>query len=176
IKTDVRVISATNKVLEDEIKKGQFRTDLYYRLNVFPISVSPLRDRKPDILPIAEYYNKIYSEKFKKPLKSFSTMSKKQLMNYSWPGNIRELENVIERAVITSDSSDLEVEALSDTNNILDEELPLGELEKNYIIQMLEKANWKVSGTNGAASRLKIHPETLRSKMRKLGINRKNQL
>ena len=103
IKTDVRVIAATNKILTDEIKKGNFRNDLYYRLNVFPITVSPLRERKEDITPLVEHYVKLYSKKLNKRIEAISKSSLKQLTDYPWPGNVRELENVIERALINSE-------------------------------------------------------------------------
>lgn len=172
IKTDVRVISATNKVLEDEIKKGKFRNDLYYRLNVFPISVVPLRERKADIVLLTEHYLKIYSQKFNRPIKSISKKSLQQFMAYSWPGNVRELENIIERAVITSTNGNLKFDSLSKTDDLAIDDIPLEELEKNHIIKVLQKTYWKISGRGGAASLLKINPETLRSKMRKLGIKR----
>jgi chemotaxis protein methyltransferase CheR len=174
IKVDVRIISATNKVLEDEIKKGKFRNDLYYRLNVFPISIAPLRERKADILPLVEYYTKFYSEKFNKPIKKIPEKSLQELLNYSWPGNIRELENVIERAIITSEDDWLNIETLTAEKNVANEFIPLEELEKNHIIKVLEKTYWKISGPGGAATLLNMNPETLRSKMRKLGIKRNN--
>ena len=172
IRTDVRIIAATNKVLEDEIKKRRFRNDLYYRLNVFPISVAPLRERKTDIPLLAEHYAKIYSERFNKPIKAISKKSLRQMITYSWPGNVRELENVIERAIITSQNQILNVELPSKTDNTSNDLIPLEDLEKKHIISVLEKTYWKISGTGGAASLLKINPETLRSKMRKLGIKR----
>ncbi len=174
IKTDVRIIAATNKVLKSEIYKGRFRNDLYYRLNVFPISVAPLRERKSDILPLAENFVKIYSEKFNKQVNTISKKSLNLLLDYSWPGNIRELENVIERAVITSESNELNLESLITSDISADNFSTLEELEKNHIIQALEKTSWKISGTGGAAAILNINPETLRSKMRKLGIKRNN--
>ena len=172
IRTDVRIIAATNKVLEDEIKKRRFRNDLYYRLNVFPISVAPLRERKTDIPLLSEHYTKIYSDKFNKPIKAISKKSIRQMISYSWPGNVRELENVIERAIITSQNQILNVELPSKTDNTSNDLIPLEDLEKKHIISVLEKTYWKISGTGGAASLLKINPETLRSKMRKLGIKR----
>jgi transcriptional regulator with GAF, ATPase, and Fis domain len=174
IKTDVRIIAATNKVLKNEIYKGRFRNDLYYRLNVFPISVAPLRERKSDIVPLAENFVKIYSEKFNKQVNTISKKSLNLLLEYSWPGNIRELENVIERAVITSESNELNLESLITSDSSSDNFSTLEELEKNHIIQALEKTSWKISGTGGAAAILNINPETLRSRMRKLGIKRNN--
>ena len=172
IKTDVRIIAATNKILTDEIKKGRFRNDLYYRLNVFPISVSPLRSRKDDIPLLAEYYLKYYSEKLNKPIKIIPKKIIKRMMDYSWPGNVRELENVIERAIITSETNSLNIETLFTDEKSIDDNLPLEELERNHIIKTLEKTYWKISGPKGAAEILKMNPETLRSKMRKLNIKR----
>ena len=172
IKADVRIISATNKVLQDEINKGNFRNDLFYRLNVYPITIAPLRERKPDIIPLAEYYIKLYSDKFNKPIKGISKNSIEQMMNYLWPGNVRELENVIERSIITSSSQILNIEDLTKSSLDSIDNLELKELEKRHIVNMLEKTNWKIFGKDGAASLLRINPETLRSKMRKLGIKR----
>jgi formate hydrogenlyase transcriptional activator len=174
IKTDVRIIAATNKILTDEIKKGRFRNDLYYRLNVFPISVSPLRSRKDDIPLLAEYYLKHYSELLNKPIKTIPRKVIKRMMEYSWPGNVRELENVIERAIITSETNSLNIETLSTNEKSIDDNLPLEEMERNHIIKTLEKSYWKISGPGGAAEILKMNPETLRSKMRKLSIKRNN--
>ena len=174
IKTDVRIIAATNKILTDEIKKGRFRNDLYYRLNVFPISVAPLRNRKDDIPLLAEYYSKHYSELLNKPIKKIPRKVIKRMMEYSWPGNVRELENVIERAIITSENTSLNIEALPSDEKFINDDLPLEELERNHIIKTLEKTYWKISGPGGAAEILKMNPETLRSKMRKLNIKRNN--
>ena len=112
IKTNVRVIAATNKVIDDEIKNGNFRNDLYYRLNVFPITVIPLRERKADIIPLVEHYVKFYSEKLNKKINAIPKTALKRLTEYSWPGNVRELENIIERAIITSRNNILNIEAL----------------------------------------------------------------
>ena len=174
IKTDVRVIAATNKVLEDEIKKGKFRNDLYYRFNVFPITVAPLRERKEDIIPLAEHYVKIISEKLNKPIKAISKKSMQQMMKYNWPGNVRELINVIERAIITAENQILKVEPLTNTNTLSNEFIPLEEFEKKYLVSVLQKTHWKIFGDGGAASILKINPDTLRSKLRKLGIKKTN--
>jgi len=174
IKTDVRIVAATNKILTDEIKKGRFRNDLYYRLNVFPISVIPLRSRKEDIPLLAEYYSKYYSELLNKPIKTIPKKIIKRMMEYSWPGNVRELENVIERAMITSVNNSLNIETFPSDEKSIADDLPLEELERNHIIKTLEKTYWKISGPGGAAEILKMNPETLRSKMRKLNIKRNN--
>ncbi len=172
IKTNVRVIAATNKDLESEIKKGHFRKDLYYRLHVFPLSITPLRERKSDILPLVEHFTKFYSEKYGKAIKVIPKKSLKQFQEYSFPGNIRELENIIERSVITSTNHTLNVEILPKDFAESAEDETLEEHERNHIINALEKSYWKISGSGGAASILKINPETLRSKMRKLKVKR----
>jgi PAS domain S-box-containing protein len=172
IETDVRVIAATNKDLESEIKKGHFRKDLFYRLHVFPLSITPLRERKSDILSLVEHFTKFYSEKYGKAIKLIPKKSIKQFQEYSWPGNIRELENVIERAVITSTNNNLNVEILIKDFAETTKDETLEQHERSHIINALEKTYWKISGSRGAASILNINPETLRSKMRKLGINR----
>jgi len=172
IKTNVRVIAATNKVLEEEIKKGNFRNDLYYRLNVFPISITPLRERKADIIPLAEYYTRIYSDKFSKSIKAISKKSIKQMMDYSWPGNVRELENVIERAIITSQNKILKIEYLPALEKPSNEFISLDENERIHILKALEKTHWKINGNGGAAELLKKNPQTLRAKIKKLKIER----
>ena len=172
IKTDVRIIAATNKVLEDEIKKGHFRNDLYYRLDVFPISVSPLRERKEDITPLVEHYIKIYSLKLNRPIKMISKSAMKRLINYSWPGNVRELENVIERAIINSHNGILNFDFLPKSEEQSNKFVTLEEAEKHHITEALRKSEWKINGSGGAAEKLKLNPQTLRSKMQKLGIKR----
>ena len=172
IKTDVRIIAATNKVLEDEIKRGHFRNDLYYRLDVFPISVSPLRERKEDITPLVEHYIKIYSLKLNRPIKMISKSAMKRLINYSWPGNVRELENVIERAIINSHNGILNFDFLPKSEEHSNKFVTLEEAEKNHITEALRKSDWKINGSGGAAEKLKLNPQTLRSKMQKLGIKR----
>ena len=172
IKTDVRVIAATNRNLETEIKRGNFRKDLYFRLNVFPLTIPPLRERKPDIIPLVEYFTKAYSEKHGKEIKLIPKRAIKILEEYSWPGNIRELENVIERAVITSNSQNLNIDLLPKNSIENTDSETLEEHEKSHILNVLEKTHWKVSGADGAAVILNIHPETLRSRMRKLGIKK----
>ncbi|HEX9250621.1 MAG TPA: sigma-54 dependent transcriptional regulator, partial [Ignavibacteriaceae bacterium] len=173
IKTDVRVIAATNKTLTDEIKEGNFRSDLYYRLNVFPITVAPLRERKEDIPPLIEHYVNLYSKKLNKPIEIIPKSAMQRLIDYSWPGNVRELENIIERAIIISTSKTLNVESLPKTENKSSKQLTLEENEINHIVETLEKTDWKISGPNSASELLKINPNTLHSRMRKLRIKRK---
>ncbi len=175
LKTNVRIIAATNKVLEDEIKKGRFRSDLFYRLNVFPISVAPLRERQEDIPVLLDYFIHFFSEKHNRPNKTITPEMKNRLIKYNWPGNIRELENMVERAVITSHTKSLNIElAVKPLNTSNDVISTLQENEINHIKKALEMTHWKISGTSGAAALLNVNPETLRSKMRKLGIKREN--
>jgi PAS domain S-box-containing protein len=173
IKVDVRVIAATNRNLEEQIRKKRFRKDLYYRLNVYPITIAPLRDRISDIPLLAEHFVKQFNRQMDKNIKKIPAKTIKQLQNYSWPGNIRELENIIERAVIISSGSSLSVEPILEPRfEEADQFLPLAEYERRYIIKVLEKTYWRVEGPEGAARILDMHPETLRSRMRKLEIKR----
>ncbi len=173
IKVDVRIIAATNRNLEKQISKKLFRKDLYYRLNVYPITIAPLRDRITDIQLLAEHFVKQFNRKMGKKVNRISKKTIKQLQDYPWPGNIRELENIVERAIIISHSTSLVVEQLQKPNfSENDKLLPLAEYERQYIIKVLEKTYWRVDGQNGAALILDMHPETLRSRMRKLDIKR----
>ncbi len=176
IKVDVRIIAATNKNLEKQIAEKLFRKDLYYRLNVYPITIAPLRDRISDIPQLTQHFVDIYNRKIGRNIKRISQKTIQQLQKYSWPGNIRELENIIERAVIISPSTSLFVEQLQNPGfKNTDKLLPLSEYERQYIIKVLQKTYWKVEGVNGAAKILDINPETLRSRMRKLKIKRPSQ-
>ncbi|OYT13428.1 MAG: Fis family transcriptional regulator [Bacteroidetes bacterium 4572_114] len=173
IKVNIRIIAATNQNLEEQISKNLFRKDLYYRLNVYPISISPLRDRIADIPLLAQHFVEIFNRTMGKGIKRISKKTVQQLQKYSWPGNIRELENIIERAVIISNGSSLSVEPILKPGFEDDEKLlPLAEYERKYIIKILEKTYWRVDGPEGAARILDMHPETLRSRMRKLEIKR----
>ena len=173
VKVDVRIIAATNLNLEEQIRKKHFRKDLYYRLNVYPVTIAPLRDRKDDIPLLTEYFVKRFNFKLGKKIKRIPKKTIKQLQVYSWPGNVRELENIIERAVIISTGSTLSVEPLLKPGFEENEQLlPLAEYERRYIIKVLEKTLWRVEGPEGAARILNMHPETLRSRMRKLEIRR----
>jgi PAS domain S-box-containing protein len=173
IKVNVRVIAATNRNLEDQIRKKRFRKDLYYRLNVYPITIAPLRDRISDIPLLAEHFVKQFNRQMDKNIRKIPAKTIKQLQKYSWPGNIRELENIIERAVIISHGSSLSVDPILEPRfEETDKLLPLAEYERRYIIKVLEKTYWRVEGPEGAARILDMHPETLRSRMRKLDIKR----
>jgi transcriptional regulator with GAF, ATPase, and Fis domain len=173
IKVDVRVIAATNKNLEEEINGGRFRMDLFYRLNVFPITIIPLRQRVSDIPLLVEHFVKRFNKTMGKNITRIPKKVIKHLKEYSWPGNIRELENIIERAMIVSNSSVLAVEQLQIPDYARTENFqPLAEFEKDYITKVLDKTLWRINGPNGAAQILDMHPETLRSRMKKLGIKR----
>jgi len=178
INVDVRVIAATNRDLDKAIEENQFREDLFYRLNVFPIVIPPLRERKGDVELLVNHFVKKYSKKVGKNIKSIPQRVMDILTNYQWPGNVRELENIIERAVIISAPGNF---TLGDWSSKLESNLrpitstlvTLEELEKNYIIQILDHTGWRVSGEQGAAKILDMNPKTLESRMNKLGIKRK---
>ena len=175
IKIDVRVIAATNRDLEQEIQQGRFRKDLFYRINVYPITIAPLRDRVSDIPYLVEYFVEKFNQKFGKNITQIPRKVMEQLKLYEWPGNIRELENIIERAMILSKSSTLKVEKLKVPAETFNKNFQtLVDHEREYIIKVLDQTLWRVNGTKGAASILNMHPETLRSRMRKLGIKRLN--
>jgi transcriptional regulator with GAF, ATPase, and Fis domain len=172
-KVDVRVIAATNRDLKTEVQKGRFREDLFYRLNVFPVSIPPLRMRPEDIPDLVSHFVNKYAQKFGKIYESIPRSAMKALQAYSWPGNVRELEHVIERAVITSPGPVLQLIDGLEREAAEPREVPLKRLEtieRDHILKVLEKTHWKIEGQGGAASILALHPSTLRSKMKKLGI------
>jgi chemotaxis protein methyltransferase CheR len=175
MRTDVRIIAATNRKLEEEVKNGRFREDLWYRLNVFPITMPPLRQRQEDIALLVRFFVQKISKRLGKEIKRIPTGTVRALENYSWPGNVRELENVIERAVINSQSTVLKLaENLKrpQTQSLAKgQRKPLDELERDYIIEILEETKGRIYGLKGAAKILGINPETLRYRIRKLGIN-----
>ena len=174
-KVNVRVIAATNRDLEQQSKTGHYRPDLYYRLKVFPIHLPALREREGDIPLLAQYFVRKFATTFGKKLDRIPERMMSALARYQWPGNIRELEHVIERAVILSEGSELEpIEWLSQTGTQagFGKTLTLEELERQHIVEVLEQTNWRVSGERGAAKILDIIPTTLEARMKKLGIAR----
>ncbi len=174
-KVNVRVIAATNRNLEQLSKSGQYRPDLYYRLNVFPIHLPALREREGDILLLAQYFVRKLSTNLGKKIDRIPERMMTALQRYQWPGNVRELEHVIERAVILSDGSELEpIEWFSTPIGKVDHESlqTLEELERDHIVRVLEHTNWRVSGDKGAAKILGLNPTTLEARMKKLGITR----
>jgi PAS domain S-box-containing protein len=174
IRVDVRVLAATNRKLEQEVEKGRFREDLWYRLNVFPISVPPLRDRREDIPPLVYSLVNKYGKKFGKPVKTISQDAMNSLMSYDWPGNVRELENVIERALINTKGQALrivdELKGTRSEKTTATQKRSLKDVEREHIVKTLVECKWRIEGKNGAASILELHPSTLRGRMRKLGI------
>lgn len=170
LKVDVRVIAATNRDLPEAIHNGEFREDLYYRLNVFPITVPPLRERLEDIAPLVWAFLKEFGEKMGKKIPRVPKKTMEALQQYPWPGNIRELRNVIEQAVIISSGEVLQVRLPQGSPGAPTKILTLEESERQLITKALEKTNWRVKGPNGAAKLLGLQPSTLYGKMKKLGI------
>jgi len=178
IKIDVRIITATNKCLEKEVAEGRFRMDLYYRLNVFPILLPPLRKRIEDIPLLTDHFIDVYARKCNKNIKGILPSAMEQLMRYHWPGNVRELENSIERSVVLTEqgmintvfiqSPHLSQITINDNNAVK----TIEEVEKEHILIVLHKCNQKVYGPGGAAEMLNLPPTTLTSKMKKLGISK----
>lgn len=176
-KVDVRIIAATNRNPEKMVEEGTFREDLYYRLNVFPIHNIPLRERKEDIAFLAQHFLEKYSAKAGKGFKRISKKTIQALMGYPFPGNIRELENLIERAVIIEEGNTLFpgdwIPSVKGKNALEEAFVPFDEMQKNYIIKVLGETKGKVSGPGGAAEILKMKDKTLFAKMKKLGIEKK---
>lgn len=177
MKVNVRVIAATNRNLEQAIDKKEFREDLFYRLNVFPIVSPPLRDRKEDIPLLVKHFCQKHEAKIGKKIIHIEPEVIEALMEYNWPGNIREVENLIERAMIISHGNTLEYGdwlpvSKTTAGNSKNTLLKLEDVEKEHIIEMLKRANWKVSGEKGAAKMLGMNATTLEARMKKLGIKR----
>jgi transcriptional regulator with GAF, ATPase, and Fis domain len=174
LKVDVRILAVTSKDLKKEVAERRFRQDLYYRLNVFPIVMPPLRERKEDIPLLADHFLKKFSGKMRKDIRTIPRRIIEDLISYSWPGNVRELEHVIERAVIVTTGTSLRLaEKLAESGADEAEETfvtNLGEMEKRHILKVLEKTDWRIEGPKGAAILLGLHPNTLRGRMQKLGI------
>lgn len=175
VKIDVRVIAATNRQLEKEVAEGRFRLDLYYRLSVFPIELVPLRKRKGDIPLLADYFMKKYSEKNKSGVEKITESAMRQLASYDWPGNIRELEHLIERHVLLATGKEIAVFDLpSAVTGPGGEEggklKTMDEMERDHILTALKASNGKVSGPGGAAELLGLPAQTLYSKIKRLGI------
>ena len=195
IKVDVRVIAATNRDLFRSASEGTFRQDLYYRLNVFPVQLPPLRERCEDIPPLVHYFVRRFSLKIGRKITRIQRETMERLMNYSWPGNVRELENVIERAVILSTGIELEVgpgvlpeiAAVASAQAFVPRPAPvekgpeapspqsIDQMERNHILEVLMRTNWRIEGSDGAAALLNLNPSTLRSRMKKLGVQRSTQ-
>jgi formate hydrogenlyase transcriptional activator len=179
ISVNVRLIAATNRDLMKEVQAGRFRSDLYFRLNVFPITLPPLRDRKGDIPLLARHFLQKYAGKLKKPVTRITSKAMKQLIAYNWPGNIRELEHIVERSVLLAKGKEvahLPLPGSEEDENGIRLSNPhiktLQDVERAHILFILKMTNGKISGVGGAAELLKIPATTLASKMRKLKIRR----
>jgi transcriptional regulator with GAF, ATPase, and Fis domain len=177
IRVDVRIIAATNRDLEEEVRQGRFRADLYYRLNVFPVRVPPLRERVGDIPLLSRHFVEQHARKMAKALKDVSAGSLERMQRYSWPGNVRELQNVLERACVLSDSAIVEVEELQLGRRPVPEGgddgiVTMEEMERRHILRALDACAWRIQGAGGAAMLLGLHPNTLRSRMEKLRVAR----
>ncbi|ROI00253.1 sigma-54-dependent transcriptional regulator [Chryseobacterium daecheongense] len=177
IKVNVRIVAATNRSLEKEVAEGRFRLDLYYRLNVFPIELPPLRERKEDIELLADFFLAKYAAASRRNITSINKNAMEQLLNYNWPGNIRELEHLMERSVLLAKTAEIESFDLPENPDKFSVEAPgqlksMEEMERDHIMNALKNSNGKVSGIGGAAELLKLQPQTLYSKMKKLGIDK----
>jgi transcriptional regulator with GAF, ATPase, and Fis domain len=173
LKVNVRVIAATNEDLSQAVRNGRFREDLYFRLNIFPITVPPLRERREDILPLLWAFVQEFGKIMGKRIESIPQRSIEALQAYPWPGNVRELRNVIERAMILASGPVLRIDMPKTVDVKTNQLRKLAEVEKRHIIEVLNTTDWRVSGKNGAAEILGLNPKTLESRMKKLGIQRK---
>jgi transcriptional regulator with GAF, ATPase, and Fis domain len=173
IKVNVRLIIATNRDLNQYVREGRFREDLFYRLNIFPLFVPPLRERKEDILPLAWSFVQEFGARMGKRIESIPQKGIETLQNYTWPGNVRELRNVIERAMIMTAGPVLRMEIPKSIEAKNGRPGTLEEIESRHIIDVLNSTGWRVSGKGGAAELLGLNPKTLESRMKKLGIQRK---
>lgn len=174
LKVDVRVISATNRNLSNEVNAKHFREDLYYRLNVFPITIPALRDRKEDIPLLVKHYVKKFSDEHNKQFEDIPKADMQRLIGYQWPGNIRELVNVIERSVISSPDNTLKIDWSNKnlSGETVASSFAIEEVERAHILKVLKECNWKINGDDGAAVKLGLNPNTLRSRLKKLNISR----
>jgi formate hydrogenlyase transcriptional activator len=177
IRVDVRVVAATNADLTQLVAEKKFRSDLYYRLNVFPLSLPPLRERPEDIPLLVHFFAQKFAQQMKKEIERIPTETMAALTSYKWPGNIRELQNLIERGVILSRGRVLEIPLAELKQSATAAAAPtesttLEEVEREHILRALRESGWVIGGRSGAAVRLGINRTTLNHRMRKLGINR----
>jgi transcriptional regulator with GAF, ATPase, and Fis domain len=184
IRVDVRVVAATNRSLPQMVARRQFREDLYYRLNVFPVALPPLRERADDIPPLVQSFLRRFARQAGKRIDDVAPEAMWRLLAYNWPGNVRELQNVIERAVIFARGTMLDVDALPDLSATpspmpiatasMDSPTPrtIAEVERWYVEQVLTETRWVIEGERGAARRLGLHPNTLRSRLKRWGVMR----
>jgi formate hydrogenlyase transcriptional activator len=174
----VRVIAATNANLEQAMRQGRFRSDLYYRLNVFPIHMPPLRERPEDIPILARHFLRFHARRLKRSCEDFDAPSLERLVQYAWPGNVRELENLVERGLILCHDRWLRIDPAMVSHSGAPETSPrrtLVDEERRHILQALTLLDWRIEGPGGAAEQLGLAPSTLRSRMYRLGIRRAPQ-
>jgi two-component system response regulator HydG len=180
-KVDVRIIAATNRNLEEETASGRFRMDLYYRLNVFPVTLPPLRRRKEDIPLLASHFLQLYAKREGKQITGFTDEVLKDMNNYDWPGNVRELENLMARSVLLASRSIITAVQLSHVQQKAPGMQESGSMktitenERDHILAVLERCDWKIYGQGGAAEILEINSSTLSSRMKKLGIEKRDR-
>jgi transcriptional regulator with GAF, ATPase, and Fis domain len=174
-KVNVRVIAATNRDLAEEVRKGKFREDLYYRLRVFPIDIPPLRERVEDIPPLVFTFMEEFSTRMGKKITNVPRKAMDAIQKHAWPGNIRELRNAIEHSVIVSSGDTLKLSALGESPTREPEAVTLLEVEREHILKTLESTGWRIKGPHGAAKRLDLQPSTLYSRMQRLGIPHRRQ-
>jgi formate hydrogenlyase transcriptional activator len=172
---NIRIIAATNRDIEQEVKAGKFRPDLFYRLNVFPIVIPPLRKRPEDIPLLVRVVVKEFQKRMGKEIESIPKKAMQALQSYSWPGNVRELRNLIEHAMIVSKSKTLDVHVPKQASSETDTTGNLQDMERMHIVAVLEKTDWRLAGQDGAAEVLGLKRTTLQAKMKKLGIKRSNK-
>jgi formate hydrogenlyase transcriptional activator len=171
-RVDVRLVAATNRDLEEMMSERQFRSDLYYRLNVFPIRIPPLRERREDISVLVQHFTQKYARRMGKRIDAAPAATMQKLERWSWPGNVRELENLVERSVILTNGNTLAVSLPEKTNGAIDAAEVVGNFEEQErIVNTLKETKGRVSGPNGAASRLGVKRSTLLDRMKKLGID-----
>jgi len=172
LQVNVRIIAATNRDLARDVDNGRFRKDLYYRLNVFPIAVAPLRERPEDIPLLVWAFVRQHEKKMGRRIDHITRQSMENLQHYPWPGNARELRNVVEHAMIVSSGKTLDVQVPQSTSANISTNLSLEDVERSHILGILKKCNWRLMGQGGAAEILRLKRTTLQSKMKKLGIRR----
>jgi len=172
LQSDARIIAATNRVLEEEVRKGRFREDLWYRLKVFPITVPPLRERPEDIPLLVKWFVDQLAKKVGKRVAEIPKQTMQMLQSYPWPGNVRELKHAIESALISTRGKKLNFELPKIADTTPSDLKPFEEMERDYILQVLEAKDWKIGGENSAASTLGMHVNTLRGRIKKLGIKK----
>ena len=172
LQSDARIIAATNRVLEEEVRNGRFREDLWYRLKIFPITVPPLHERPEDIPLLVKWFVDQLAKKMGKRVGEIPKRTMQMLQSYPWPGNVRELEHAVESALISAQGKKLNFDLPQIAKTASSDFKPFEEMERDYILQVLEAKDWKIGGENSAASTLGMHVNTLRGRMKKLGIKK----